>query len=113
MPTIRVTGPNHGRAVAAPARPRFAGARPGSVNDSTAAIVAVAILVVVGAFGAYLFLKRGDKAATATRPEAVPQVGTKVGQMAREIAGEDVDGVKFKLSDYRGKVVLLDFWGHW
>ena len=23
------------------------------------------------------------------------------------------DGVKFKLSDYRGKVVVLDFWGDW
>jgi len=36
-----------------------------------------------------------------------------VGETAPDIAGEDVDGVKFKLSDYRGKVVLLDFWGHW
>lgn len=35
------------------------------------------------------------------------------GKPAPEIAGEDIDGVKFKLSDYRGKVVLLDFWGHW
>jgi HEAT repeat protein len=35
------------------------------------------------------------------------------GKPAPDIAGEDVDGVKFKLSDYRGKVVLLDFWGHW
>jgi hypothetical protein len=35
------------------------------------------------------------------------------GQPAPEIAGEDIDGQKFKLSDYRGKVVLLDFWGHW
>ncbi|MFM7298716.1 MAG: peroxiredoxin family protein, partial [Planctomycetota bacterium] len=25
----------------------------------------------------------------------------------------DTDGVKFKLSDYRGKVVMLDFWGFW
>jgi hypothetical protein len=25
----------------------------------------------------------------------------------------DADGVAFKLSDYRGKVVLLDFWGFW
>ena len=33
-----------------------------------------------------------------------------VGKAAPEIEGEDVDGVKFKLSDYRGKVVLLDFW---
>ena len=35
------------------------------------------------------------------------------GKEAPEIEGEDVDGEKFKLSDYRGKVVLLDFWGHW
>ena len=32
---------------------------------------------------------------------------------ALEIAGTDQDGVAFKLSDYRGKVVLLDFWGNW
>jgi hypothetical protein len=36
-----------------------------------------------------------------------------VGKTPPEIEGEDIDGVKFKLSDYRGKVVLLDFWGHW
>lgn len=35
------------------------------------------------------------------------------GKVAPDIVGEDVDGVKFKLSDYRGKVVMLDFWGHW
>jgi hypothetical protein len=36
-----------------------------------------------------------------------------VGKPAPEIEGEDIDDKKFKLSDYRGKVVLLDFWGHW
>ena len=36
-----------------------------------------------------------------------------VGKVAPDISGEDTDGNKFKLSDYRGKVVLLDFWGHW
>jgi hypothetical protein len=36
-----------------------------------------------------------------------------IGKMAPEIEGEDVDGNPFKLSDYRGKVVLLDFWGNW
>ena len=35
------------------------------------------------------------------------------GKAAPEIAGEDIDGKAFKLSDYRGKVVLLDFWGDW
>ena len=33
-----------------------------------------------------------------------------VGKEAPEIEGEDQEGTKFKLSDYRGKVVLLDFW---
>ncbi|MFY9343421.1 MAG: hypothetical protein WAT39_13075 [Planctomycetota bacterium] len=35
------------------------------------------------------------------------------GLPAPEIEGKDLDGVPFKLSDYRGKVVLLDFWGDW
>lgn len=37
----------------------------------------------------------------------------RVGKVAPDIEGEDLDGVKFKLSDYRGKVILLDFWGDW
>lgn len=36
-----------------------------------------------------------------------------VGKLAPEIAGEEVHGQPMKLSDYRGKVVLLSFWGHW
>ncbi len=35
------------------------------------------------------------------------------GLPAPEIDGKDLDGVPFRLSDYRGKVVLLDFWGDW
>lgn len=36
-----------------------------------------------------------------------------IGKTAPEIEGEDIEGKKFKLSDYRGKVVVIDFWGHW
>ncbi len=36
-----------------------------------------------------------------------------VGRVAPEIQGEDIHGKRFKLSDYRGKVVMLSFWGHW
>jgi hypothetical protein len=36
-----------------------------------------------------------------------------VGRRAPPITGKDLDGKSFKLSDYRGKVVLLDFWGFW
>jgi len=35
------------------------------------------------------------------------------GMPAPEITGTDLDGHAMKLSDFRGKVVLLDFWGHW
>jgi hypothetical protein len=36
-----------------------------------------------------------------------------VGKEAPEIEGEDQDGRRFKLSDYRGKVVLIDFWSEY
>jgi hypothetical protein len=36
-----------------------------------------------------------------------------VDRPAPEVEGEDTDGKAFKLSDYKGKVVLLDFWGNW
>jgi hypothetical protein len=36
-----------------------------------------------------------------------------VGKQPPEIKGEDIYGSEFKLSDYRGKVVMLTFWGHW
>ena len=35
------------------------------------------------------------------------------GMKAPDIAGVDLFGEKFKLSDYAGKVVMLDFWGDW
>lgn len=36
-----------------------------------------------------------------------------IGMKVPDIIGEDVDGVEFKLSDYKGKVVVIDFWGDW
>jgi hypothetical protein len=36
-----------------------------------------------------------------------------VGTEAPDIEGDDQDGRRFKLSDYRGKVVLLDFWSEY
>ena len=36
-----------------------------------------------------------------------------VGKLAPEIAGEDIEGLALKLSDYRGKVVVLTFWASW
>jgi hypothetical protein len=36
-----------------------------------------------------------------------------IGKVVPEIEGDDLEGNAFKLSDYRGKVVVLDFWGNW
>ncbi|MGO9916429.1 MAG: peroxiredoxin family protein [Isosphaeraceae bacterium] len=36
-----------------------------------------------------------------------------VGGAAPEITGTDLDGKPMKLSDFRGKIVMLDFWGDW
>jgi hypothetical protein len=36
-----------------------------------------------------------------------------IGKPVPEIAGNDLDEKDFKLSDYKGKVVLIDFWGFW
>jgi thiol-disulfide isomerase/thioredoxin len=36
-----------------------------------------------------------------------------VGNVAPEIDGEDIDGKPMRLSDYRGKVVVLVFWATW
>ncbi|MDR3619276.1 MAG: TlpA disulfide reductase family protein [Paludisphaera borealis] len=37
----------------------------------------------------------------------------KIGKIAPNVAGEDLDGKPLKLSDYRGKVVVLCFWATW
>jgi cytochrome oxidase Cu insertion factor (SCO1/SenC/PrrC family) len=36
-----------------------------------------------------------------------------IGCTAPDIVGTDQEGKEFKLSEYRGQVVLLDFWGIW
>ena len=68
-------------------------------------------LLVAAAFSMPGCAKSGK---TLRCPEPVEDPsGLPVGSMAPEIAGEDIDGTFFKLSDYWGKVVLLDFWGNW
>jgi len=43
-------------------------------------------------------------------PTGEVKEGVAEGNRAPEISGVDADGRRFALSDYRGKVVLLDFW---
>ena len=40
-------------------------------------------------------------------------VGVAVNQIAPDLEGKDTTGQLLKLSDFRGKVVLIDFWATW
>jgi hypothetical protein len=55
-------------------------------------------------------LPGGDTVADRAKAELFEIRNLSVGKEAPDIEGEDQDGKRFKLSDYRGKVVLLDFW---
>lgn len=41
------------------------------------------------------------------------KTGTGLGDTIPEIEGKDFDGERFALSDYEGKVLMIDFWGDW
>ena len=36
-----------------------------------------------------------------------------IGDVVPDIEGVDAEGIAFKLSDYKGQVVIIDFWGFW
>jgi peroxiredoxin len=41
------------------------------------------------------------------------QIGLNIGDKAPELIGKSPDGKEIKLSDTRGKLVLIDFWASW
>jgi peroxiredoxin len=53
-----------------------------------------------------------DKPAASGGGSSAP-VGFDIGNRAPEITGKDTSGKTFKLSEYKGKVVVVDFWGFW
>jgi len=50
---------------------------------------------------------------TMARAAFITEADLEVGKPAPDFYGESIDGFGFSLSDYRGKVVLLDFYGFW
>ncbi len=71
---------------------------------------------VIENYGDVVLYDRGDSV-TKVGPKAEGALfeirHLSIGKVAPDIVGEDIDGEEFKLSDYRGKVVMLDFWGDW
>ncbi|MEK7483049.1 MAG: TlpA disulfide reductase family protein, partial [Planctomycetota bacterium] len=61
-----------------------------------------------------------DKESTVEDPKIATEVtpdednlNSYIGKEAFDFSGEMIDGKKFSLADYRGKVVILDFWATW
>ena len=80
----------------------------------SALLLAAAVLALSGCAPTGRPSPRAKPKPIQTRPSSPPVTTWGLeGKPAPEIRGEDIDGKFFKLSEYRGKVVLLDFWGNW
>lgn len=63
-----------------------------------------------------LFIFQGCKLfdkSSSDLPPLPESVGTEIGDYAPEIIQESTEGEPIKLSDLRGKYVLIDFWASW
>ncbi len=82
-------------------------------DRTEAAVQAEALLVRATRDYADMKLLDGEMVADKAEPELFALRHLSVGKVAPDIEGQDQNGVKFQLSDYRGKVVLLDFWSEY
>ena len=60
-------------------------------------------------------LEKADDRRLASRAKGQIDVRERfsIGVVAPDITGIDLDGTEFALSDYKGKVLFVDFWGDW
>lgn len=65
-------------------------------------IIAVAFLVILSGYAIFQVFA-----------EKEPAVGVKAGELARDFELSTLDGNTVKLSDYKGKKVILNFWATW
>ncbi len=54
-----------------------------------------------------------SKVGNGNDPSGEPVVGTQVGNIIQEVEGKSLSGKDLKLSGFRGRIVMLDFWAGW
>ncbi len=81
-------------------------------------LLGLAMLTASGCFGGSRnFTPGATSAEAATQPKSThsarPDVGPKVGNQAPDFNLKSLDGKSVRLSDFRGKPVLVNFWATW
>ncbi len=89
-------------------------------NDKSAAWITITIIVLVVAAGGYYVITRmgGDNRSQLERIIAARQTwdvdfASSFGQPVADFSVRDITGAEHKLSDYRGKHVVVVFWATW
>jgi thiol-disulfide isomerase/thioredoxin len=72
------------------------------------AILAIVIAVVLGTYFADKATRVGAKSRTALKPDSAA-----LNKPAPELSLKDLDGKDVSLAQYKGKVVLVNFWATW
>ncbi len=75
--------------------------------------IKVIILSVIVALGIYGFTTVNNTETKIKNSNGDDNIGHAIGQIAPDINLLSVNGKKIKLSDYRGQLVLVDFWASW
>lgn len=83
--------------------------RAAAIQASTVAEVFMVVLMVAALVGVYLASSQGGGGEEGGGGGENVEIGTDVGDQAPGFTLTDIDGNEFSLSDYRGKVVILDF----
>ena len=79
------------------------------------AIVAAGLLTGVAALLYFVILPRGDGARLVDTPsgDSNVSVGVHPGQLARDFEALNLEGLPVRLSDLRGRPVVINFWATW
>ena len=86
----------------------------GGVTSQTAAIVVILAIALAGTTGWYLLTSgKTSQEGGENNIETEFNIGTELGQIAPNFTLTDINGVTFSLSDYRGKIVVIDFMATW
>jgi cytochrome c biogenesis protein CcmG, thiol:disulfide interchange protein DsbE len=71
------------------------------------------VVLVVGGVTAIVVTRSSDEKPTPGLEEVAEANSAKVGQVAPDFELETLDGGTLRLSDYRGRPVVLNFWASW